>query len=325
MPTPVYLTNGTLLTTVADQSINTTTTSISLLGIGAVTFSEAMAETLVHLMENFSAATAPRNPLAGQLWYNSSTGVLNVFSGSQWTNVAGSNNGGVTVPGGPGISTIAGNATTANRFAGSVGANITFGSANTTVVFVIAEGKIVSVTAPEIVPVTALPVSITLGGVSYLVQARFPAGFRSGVTLATDANNYVFTGTSSSSSFADVGERYEASEPVEPGDVVEFGGDKEIRKARRFTGPVLGVISTDPAVRLNDLAGDDATHPVVALIGRVPCKVVGPVAKFAALVPSNIPGVAQESSGEEQCMVIGRALEAKTDAGQGVIEVALRR
>lgn len=196
------MTNGTLLTTVADQSIDTTTTSISLLGTGAVAFSEAVAETMVHITENFSGASSPHNPLSGQLWYNSSTGVLNVYSGSQWRNVAGSNNGGVTVPGGVGISTIAGNATTANRFAGSVGATITYSGANTTVVFTIAEGKIISVASPEMIAVTALPTSITISGADYLVQARFPAGFGAGITLATDSNNYVFTGTSSSSSFS---------------------------------------------------------------------------------------------------------------------------
>lgn len=202
MPTPVYLTNGTLLTMVADQSIDTRTTSISLLGIGAVTFSEAVAESLVHIMENFANATAPRNPVVGQLWFNSSQGILNVFSGSQWSNVAGSNNGGVTVPGGPGILTIGGKATTENRFAGSVGSTIRYGGANTTVVFVIAEGKIISVTSPEVIAVTALPSSITISGLSYIVQARFPAGFGAGITLATDSQNFVFTGTSSSSSFA---------------------------------------------------------------------------------------------------------------------------
>jgi hypothetical protein len=120
----------------------------------------------------------------------------------------------------------------------------------------------------------------------------------------------VFHGIATSARYADVAERFEASEPLEAGDVVEIGGDKEIEKARGLSA--LGVISTAPGIRLNNDAGTDETHPFVAFTGRVPCKVTGTVKKGERLV-SNCDGTARAHDGVLGAVVIGRALEAKTD------------
>lgn len=62
-------TNGNLLTSVPDGEIDVTT-SIRLVGKNFPGYGEIMAENLVNMLENFSNATPPANPLAGQLWYN---------------------------------------------------------------------------------------------------------------------------------------------------------------------------------------------------------------------------------------------------------------
>ena len=65
-------------------------------------------------------------------------------------------------------------------------------------------------------------------------------------------------------------ERYEADTEYEPGTVVIFGGDKEITTTDTPADyRVAGVISTDPWLKLNSSAGDDKTHPYLALRGRV--------------------------------------------------------
>jgi hypothetical protein len=82
----VYHTDGALLTTVNDGSLNTFT-SISLVGIGYANYSETISESFVHLMENFASAVSPLAPLAGQLWWDKTNGHLNVYDGSQFKSI----------------------------------------------------------------------------------------------------------------------------------------------------------------------------------------------------------------------------------------------
>jgi hypothetical protein len=79
----VTLTDGLALTTIADYTQDNTT-SLTLLGRGVANYGQVIANDLVHLLENFSAATAPPNPLTGQLWYNSSTKNLESYDGKLW-------------------------------------------------------------------------------------------------------------------------------------------------------------------------------------------------------------------------------------------------
>ena len=134
--------------------------------------------------------------------------------------------------------------------------------------------------------------------------------------------NYLY-GTATSALYADVAERYETDTPVSPGDVVIVGGNNEITTTTvSCDSRVLGVISSNPAVRMNEGAGKDNTHPFVALVGRIPCKVTGPVTKGQRLVTSNIAGVAQ---GESELIQYGfaRSLVNKVTDGIELIEVVL--
>ena len=59
---------------------------------------------------------------------------------------------------------------------------------------------------------------------------------------------------------------------------------------------------------------------MVALTGRVPVKVVGVVRKGDILVTSNVPGYAKVNNDTQVGTVIGKAIENKTDQGEGTIE-----
>jgi len=76
---------------------------------------------------------------------------------------------------------------------------------------------------------------------------------------------------------------------------------------------------------MNAGAGTDATHPFVALAGRVPCKVIGKVVKGQRIVSSATPGHAMAiSTPSSECYaVIGRALESKDTEETGTIEVVV--
>ena len=104
--------------------------------------------------------------------------------------------------------------------------------------------------------------------------------------------------------------------------MVELGGSAEITRARDpLSDKVFGVISTRAAYLMNGGAGDDDTHPPVAMTGRVPVKVVGRINKGDRLVSAG-DGIARAATKEEVTAfnVIGRALVAKPTDDVGIIE-----
>jgi hypothetical protein len=82
----VYHTDGALLTTVNDGSLNTVT-SISLIGVGYANYSETISESFVHLMENFAGSVSPLAPQVGQLWWDKTNGHLNVYDGTKFKSI----------------------------------------------------------------------------------------------------------------------------------------------------------------------------------------------------------------------------------------------
>jgi hypothetical protein len=133
--------------------------------------------------------------------------------------------------------------------------------------------------------------------------------------------NRVFA-TATTALYADVAERFAADELLEPGTVVELGGVNEItRSTEDLSENVFGVISTRPAYTMNGGAGEDDTHPAVAMTGRVPVKCVGIVRKGDRLVSAG-QGVARAAQpGEATAFnVIGRSLENKHLEELGTIE-----
>jgi len=67
--------------TVQDGVVNTQT-DLSFIGKGYAGYGEVIAENFLHLMENFANTTAPTKPVQGQLWYDSATSRLKVYSGT---------------------------------------------------------------------------------------------------------------------------------------------------------------------------------------------------------------------------------------------------
>jgi len=155
-------------------------------------------------------------------------------------------------------------------------------------------------------------------------------------TIGANANRYdtiyavMFDGTATNAMYADLAERYEADKEYETGTIVKLGGTKEITETvDAFDENCFGVISSQPAFVMNSRAGNNTTHPTVALVGRVPVKVNGKVKKFDRLVASSIPGVAMavpegiSIADVPVYCVIGRALESKDIEGISLIEVVV--
>ena len=133
--------------------------------------------------------------------------------------------------------------------------------------------------------------------------------------------NQVFA-TATTALYADVAERFAADEVLEAGTVVELGGSAEItRSLTELSENVFGVISTRAAYLMNGGAGENDTHPPVAMTGRVPVKVVGVVHKGDRLVSAGA-GIARAAQpGEATAFnVIGRSLVDKTTPESSTIE-----
>lgn len=77
----IRLTDGTLLTTVDDGTIDDTSCAVTLIGKNYVGYGTIYNDNLVHLLENFSSDDPPSTPLEGQLWWDKS-GNLKVYTGS---------------------------------------------------------------------------------------------------------------------------------------------------------------------------------------------------------------------------------------------------
>jgi hypothetical protein len=124
--------------------------------------------------------------------------------------------------------------------------------------------------------------------------------------------------------YADLAENYLADAKYEPGTVVVFGGDKEITVSNIDHDPrIAGVVSTDPAYLMN--SGQKNGTPV-ALAGRVPCRVQGPVSKGDRLV-NVAPGIAGKfnSAKAELGCVVGKSLEDLLAGQIKTIEIAVGR
>jgi len=98
----------------------------------------------------------------------------------------------------------------------------------------------------------------------------------SAATLVDIRANIVHA-TSTSAQYADLAERYAADTEMEPGDVVILGGNEEVTKCiKELDDAVFGVVSDSPAFLMNAQAGNNESHPMIALKGRVYVKIKGP-------------------------------------------------
>ena len=128
--------------------------------------------------------------------------------------------------------------------------------------------------------------------------------------------------------YSDVAERYAADDYMQKGTVVSIGGTEEITTAtEEMSENVFGVVSTQPAFMMNASAGNNDSHPFVAMVGRVPVRVIGLARKGDRLVLSSTKGVARvvrpnENPTTEQ--VIGRVLQDKIDTAEHAIECVVQ-
>ena len=385
--------DGTVLTTIPDGTINTTSTSLGLPGRNYAGYGQYLDTNFVHMVENFADGTVPQNPIRGQLWFDTNTNTLKVCpadgttNAQAWLSLTSTASGGTTSFGAVTVTgnIAAGNISTTGAVSGNAAsfnfltvttnatiatANITTGNigtlnttlittgANTTAGQIIgtwtanggSAGNTLIVTNGNLVAVTGIKTdnyyyangspfnpsgTYNNGNVfDYLTGSNAVTQFAGNIaptkittaTIAGGGNvSGIWTldvGARWQSTYADLAERFEADNHYDAGTVVELGGEKEITEVKyELSEDVFGVVSAKAGYIMNAMAGDDITHPAIAVNGRVPVKVTGKVKKGQRLVSAG-KGIARAASpGEATAFnVIGRALAHKNDDGLGIVE-----
>ena len=138
--------------------------------------------------------------------------------------------------------------------------------------------------------------------------------------------NTVFA-KATSAQYADVAEKYRADAQYVPGTVLEIGGSAEVTATTGYASTrIAGVVSTNPAFIMN--SSETSENSVeLALLGRIPCRVVGKIERGDMLCSSRIAGVATALNENlyKPGAVIGKALESYNSVSDGVIEILVGR
>ena len=134
--------------------------------------------------------------------------------------------------------------------------------------------------------------------------------------------NTVFA-MATSAQYADLAEYYASDDVYPPGTVLDFGGVAEVTLSSNASTKIAGVVSTNPAYLMNSAYDGGGKVVAIALTGRVPCLVKGPVRKGDMMVSAG-GGYARAEGNPKIGSVIGKSLE-NFDDEEGVIEVVVGR
>jgi len=188
-------------------------------------------------------------------------------------------------------------------------------------------GTVTTAAQPNITSVGTLG-SLTVSGTTNtgtLQSTTITTGSSS--TAGTITGDYTLTsGSTLNATYADLAEKYTADTDYEPGTVVVFGGDAELSvTGQHASHAVAGIITTNPAQVYNAEceAGEGEFVVELALIGRVPCKVIGPIMKGDLIVTSESAGYgcAGDPENIKPGTIIGKAISSFNDGLDGVVEV----
>lgn len=297
-------TDGTRVVIVPDRTIKTVA-GVRLLGKNYSSYGEIMAENLIQMLEHHASPglpTAPVDALPGQIWYNTVDKSLYVYvdNSTKWVPFGGLHIGNST---GFDLTPIKDNQ---NIFHQAIKMKV-----GTKVVAVISTDSYVP--------------NLDTG-----LQAAFPT-IGKGINLnqtGTDSDgelgDYKFRGRSMEAEFADMAEIYHSDMELVPGNLIKLGGNKEITMTTsEYDDGIFGIISTAPGFLLNSGAKLNENAYPVALKGRVPCIVKGPVHQGQRIVASDIPGIGMGVDRADINAVIGRAISTKESDVIGTVEVAV--
>ena len=81
----VYTSYGSLITAIPNGTVDSSATSLSLIGRDVTGYGQYYNQNLVSMLTNFSNGSAPSNPLQGQMWYDNYYNKLKVYNNTWQT------------------------------------------------------------------------------------------------------------------------------------------------------------------------------------------------------------------------------------------------
>ena len=282
--------DGLPLTTIQDNTVDTTSTSLTLVGRNSLNYGQAVNQNFVNLLQNFANKTSPVNPLQGQLWYDTETLSLKVYD-SNWKTIV-------------------------SPFNGNTGtAIVKLGVNNTSVSVTIVNNRIITVTSSEEVSASSLPSFVVVNDTRFTFNSFFPNGIYPGINVAVDPTiPYKISGT--------VNEAEKLSTPRQirlVGDVegsALFDGSSNIEIETQFSNLYIGntnvtVSGTYTKIVVDDSGriiggGNIASADIVAALGYQPFN----GANINVSLQSNTVVARDESGNFEANLMIGTATAA---------------
>lgn len=76
--------DGSFFAKINDGTINNTSSSLTFVGRNYANYGNLLDENFLYLMQNFSDMSPPSTPVVGQLWWNSSSRILNIYTGNTY-------------------------------------------------------------------------------------------------------------------------------------------------------------------------------------------------------------------------------------------------
>lgn len=172
--------------------------------------------------------------------------------------------------------------------------------------------------------------SVTIDGTNGVYTPNVLNNGANGVGNIGNATTYFNTvfAKATSAQYADLAEVYNADAEYSIGTVLIIGGINEVTISTQSCDTrIAGVVSSSPAYIMN--AGQIGQYTVnIALIGRVPCQVVGNVDRGDLLVSSDVPGVARKILPDETIRpgsIIGKSLEKSNEPQVKIVEILVGR
>jgi len=321
-------TDGTTLTSISDGTVDNTHATLTFVGKNVVNYGPIQNENFLYLLENFANGATPPLPLAGQTWYDTGVGSLKVYDATRWNQ----------------LPKVIYNTTATNQTSGDLWFNTTTGQ------LFVKTGSSYTLIGPKSLANTAsaLENSVNINGVpfdgsqSIVVSSTTTYSLSTGSYISGTAFNgsaatswSVYTGVAgsptpsavvardgagdiwytvghgvaSSARYADLAEKYIADKEYDVGTVmvVNDSNESEVRSSN-IGERAIGVVSSKPAYLMNsELEGGVA----IALKGRVPVKVFGPIKKGDRL-ESFSEGLATKAA-DNSTNVFAVALESSAD------------
>ena len=158
--------------------------------------------------------------------------------------------------------------------------------------------------------------------ITFSANATGNQGLNTDTDLYYNPSTNTLTTTATKANYADLAEKYLTDKEYPTGTVLCIGGPAEVTSCKiNHCTKVVGVVSEKPAFIMNGSL--EGMSVAVALTGRVPCRVCGPVKKGDMIVSCEQEGCGRAEAEPRQGALIGKSLVNDDSTGERLVEIVV--